>query len=68
MSVTVEAAGSDLRFGAPRKLFSGLRLPPGVNTSSGPLAVSRDGSRIFWLRRAEQPDSNMIYIKTGWVK
>jgi hypothetical protein len=68
MSVTVETVGSELRFGAPRKLFSGLRVPPGMNASSGPLAVSRDGSRIFWLQGVEQPDSNMIYIKTGWVR
>jgi hypothetical protein len=68
MSVAVEAAGGELRFGAPSKLFSGLRVPPGMTASSSPLAVSRDGSRIFWLQGVEQPESNMIYIKTGWVK
>jgi hypothetical protein len=64
MSVTAEPVGGELRFGAPRPLFSGLR-PPGTVASSSPLAVSRDGSRIFCLRGVEQPDSNMIYIKTG---
>jgi len=68
MSVTVEAAGTELRFGAPRQLFAGLRPPPGMNASHTTLAVSRDGSRIFWLQGVEQPDSNMIYIKTGWLK
>jgi hypothetical protein len=67
MSVTVEPVGDELRFGAPRPLFSGLR-PPGTVASSSPLSVSRDGSRIFWLKGVEQPESNVIYIKTGWVK
>jgi eukaryotic-like serine/threonine-protein kinase len=68
MSVTVETAGAELRFGAPRPLFSGLRRAPGTSQASTPLAVSRDGSRIFWLQGVEQPDSNMIYIKTGALK
>jgi eukaryotic-like serine/threonine-protein kinase len=68
MSVTVEAAGAELRFGAPRPLFSGLRRPPGTVQATAPLAVSRDGSRIFWLQGVEQPDSNMIYIKTGGIR
>jgi uncharacterized protein (TIGR03437 family) len=52
------------RFGPPRALFSGLHQAQGART----FAVSRDGSRIFWLQGTEQPDSNMIYIKTGWAK
>jgi hypothetical protein len=68
MSVTIEAVDTELRFGAPRKLFSGLRRTPGSNSATGPLAVSRDGSRIFWLQGVEQPESNLIYIKTGWLK
>jgi len=67
MSVPVD--GSDtLTFGAPRKLFSGLRLPGGTVASSIPLAVSRDGSRIFWAQAIEQPESNVIHIKIGAVK
>jgi hypothetical protein len=67
MSVTVD--GSDtLTFGAPRKLFSGLRLPGGTVASSIPLAVSRDGARIFWAQGIEQPESNVIHIKTGAVR
>jgi serine/threonine protein kinase len=68
MSVTVEVMGNDVRFGAPSELFSGLREPALMNASSSLLAVSRDGSRIFWLQGVEQPDSNMIYVKTGWLK
>ena len=66
MSVSVDAAGNQLRFGAPHVLFSGLRLPAGVIAASRPLAISRDGSRIFWVQGTEQPESNMIYVRTGF--
>lgn len=65
MSVEVNTAGTQLRFGPPRKLFSGLRMPSGANASIRPLAVSRDGSRIYFVQGLDQPDSNMIHIKMG---
>ncbi len=66
-SVTVQKAGSGLHFGAPEQLFSGLRLPNGLNGSSHPLAVSRDGSRIYFVQAVEQPaNSNFINILSGW--
>ena len=68
MSVTVEKSGSELRFSAPVKLFSGLRIPAGSIAGDTPLAISRDGSRIFWLQGVEQPESNIIHVKTGWIK
>jgi len=68
MSVSVSAAGSDLRFGAPQLLFSGLRQPAGTNASARPLAVSRDGSRIYWPQAVAQPGSDSIHIKTGWIQ
>ena len=52
----------------PRKLFAGLRLPPGSNVSSLPLAVTRDGSRIFWVQGVEQPESSVIDVKIGGLK
>jgi hypothetical protein len=67
MSVVVEWGGK-LAFGAPRKLFSGLRSPSGGTTSSLPLTVSHDGSHIFWAQGVEQPDSNVIHVKIGAVK
>jgi serine/threonine protein kinase len=67
MSVAVEWNGT-LKFGAPRKLFSGLRLPVGSSSSRLPLAVSHDGSRIFWAQGIDQPESNLIHVKTGWWK
>jgi serine/threonine protein kinase len=40
----------------------------GANKGSRPLAVSHDGSRIFWAQGVEQPDSNLIHVKTAWSK
>jgi len=66
-SVTVQKAGSGLRFGAPEQLFSGLRLTNGLAGSSRPFAVSRDGSRIYFVQGVEQPaNSNLINILSGW--
>jgi hypothetical protein len=67
MSVAVEWKGAPA-FGAPRKLFSGLRWPAGSTAAARPLAAWHDGSRIFWLQGVEQPDSNVIHVKTGWLK
>jgi hypothetical protein len=64
-SVRVEAAGGALRFSAP-ELFSGLRWPVGYNVSTRPLAVSRDGSRIYLLQPVEQPESGVIHVRMAW--
>lgn len=68
MSVTVEETGHRTRFGPAQKLFSGLRVPAGSNASIRPLAISRDGSRIYFVQGVEQPDSNLIHIETGLLK
>jgi hypothetical protein len=65
MAVAVERSGSELRFGTPRSLFSDFRSPAGVNASDRPLAVSRDGSHIYYIEGVEQPDTDMIHIKLG---
>ena len=31
------------------------------------LAVSSDGSRIYYQQPVEQPDSDVIHVKTGWA-
>jgi hypothetical protein len=31
------------------------------------LAVSRDGSRIYFNQAVRQPDANVIHILTGWA-
>jgi len=67
-SVGVDTVGGgELRFGAPVLLFSGLRVPAGENLADQPLAVSRDGSRIFWPQAVEQPGSDVIQIRTRGV-
>jgi hypothetical protein len=65
-SIPVDGEGGSLHFGSPELLFSGIRFPSGSNASSRPLAVSRDGSRIFWVQGIEQPATDVIHILTGW--
>jgi serine/threonine protein kinase len=65
-SVRVESAGDGLRFSAPEKLFSGIRVPAGLTGASRPLAVSHDGSRIYFPQAVEQPHSDFIHVKLGW--
>ena len=69
-SIAVEKAGAGLRFSPARLLFSGesLRFAPGVVARSSPLAASHDGSRIFWLRGRDIPESNILYVRTGALK
>jgi len=65
-SVRVDAAGGGLRFGAAELLFSGLRDSVGHTGSAQPLAVSRDGSRFYFLQPVEQPESGVIHVRMGW--
>lgn len=65
MAVTVEWGAGQPTFGTPRELFNGVRWPAGQRAQSRPLAVSRDGTRIFFAMGVEQPEANVIQIKTG---
>jgi hypothetical protein len=67
-SVRVEAAAGGLRFGAPELLFSGTRWPTAYVEISCPLAVSHDGSRIYFVQAVEQPETRVINILMGWPK
>lgn len=67
MSVSI-TGGASPTFGAPKKLFDGLRLPPTYVVRGAPLAVSPDGSRIYWLQGIEQPESNVVHVKIGAVR
>jgi hypothetical protein len=49
-------------------LFSGIRRAPGLIRANMPQAVSHDGSRIFWLQGPDQPDANLIHIKTAAIQ
>jgi hypothetical protein len=45
MSISVQQAGGELRFGDPHILFSGIHRALGLVVSSMPLAVSHDEHR-----------------------
>jgi hypothetical protein len=66
MSVPVAARRDGPEFGDPQSLFGGLRLAPGTTLTSRPIAVSRDGSRIFFLQAVDQPNAHVIHIATSW--
>ena len=66
MSVSVTAGRDGLQFADPQPLFAGLRLAPGTTLNSRPLAVSKDGSRVFFAQAVEQPNANVIHIATTW--
>jgi Tol biopolymer transport system component len=67
MSIKVEGSGAGLRFSAPEPLFPAA-LPMGGTSSSRPLAVNRDGSRIYFLVSKEQPDSGVIQVRTNAIR
>ena len=66
-SVHVDGVGTQLRFAAPEPLFS-ISRPLGTDSGSRPLAVSHDGSRIFFLQSTEEPDSGVILVRTGAIR
>jgi len=68
MSIPVDGTGSALHFGSPHPLFSGLRQPAGAVALYMPLAISRDGSRIFWVQGPEEPESNVIQVRTNAIR
>ena len=55
-SVRVNGVGAQLRFTTPVPLFS-VPGPLGLDSGSRPLAVSRDGLRIYFLQSTDEPDS-----------
>ncbi|HJT89577.1 MAG TPA: hypothetical protein VJ732_17030 [Bryobacteraceae bacterium] len=40
----------------------------GLISDSRPLAVNHEGSRIYFLQSAEQPDSGVIHIRTHAIR
>jgi eukaryotic-like serine/threonine-protein kinase len=66
-SVGVQGSGEELRFSDSEPLFSVAR-PMGILSGSRPLAVNRDGSRIYFLQSAEQPDAGVIHVRTGAIR
>jgi serine/threonine protein kinase len=66
-SVRVDGVGTQLRFAPPEPLFS-MSRPLGTNSGSRPLAVSRDGSKIYFLQSTEEPDSGIIQVRTRAIR
>ncbi len=65
-SVRVDGVAAQLRFATPQPLFS-VAMPLGLLSGSRPLAVSHDGSRIFFLQSTQEPDSAVIHVRTGAI-
>ena len=63
-SVPVDVSGSQFRAGTPVALFSVRPVNRVLDLST--LAVSRDGSRIYFPQAAAQPDSDVIHLRMGW--
>ena len=66
-TVRVEGSGEALRFAAPQPLFS-VTPPLGNDSGSHPLAVNRDGSRIYFLQSSEQADSGVIQLRVAAIR
>ena len=66
-SVRVSGVGSQLHFAPPELLFS-VTGPLGMTSGSRPLAVNRDGSKIYFLQSTEQPDSGVIHVRTHAIR
>lgn len=62
-SVRVDGVGPQLRFASPEPLFS-VSGPLGMTSGSRPLAVSRDGSKIYFLQSTDEPDAGVIHVRT----
>jgi serine/threonine protein kinase len=69
MSIPVEMRGHEPRFGPPKLLFHDvLRWPSVAVARSVPLAVTRDGSTIYWLQAVRQPGPDAIQVRTQAVR
>ena len=66
-SVRVDGAGTQLGFAAPEPLFS-VSTPLALQSQSRPLAITRDGSRIYFLQSTEEPDSGVIHVRTRAIR
>ena len=66
-SVRVDGVGTQLRFTSPEPLFS-VSSPLGILSGGRPLAVSRDGSNIYFLQSTEEPDSGVIHVRTRAIR
>jgi hypothetical protein len=69
VTIPVERRGPEPQFGTPTVLFrSVLRVPSTAVARSVPLAVSRDGSTIYWLQGVQQPGPDAIHVRTQAIR
>jgi WD40 repeat protein len=66
-SVPLTERGNAFEVGRPSPLFP-ARLPATTFGDLNFLAVSKDGSRFVIPQAVEQPESDVIHVRTGWVK
>jgi hypothetical protein len=66
-SVRVEGSGATLRFGKSEPLFSAASAM-GLASAARPIAVNRDGSRIYFLQSAAQPESGVIQVRMHAIR
>lgn len=64
-SIAVLSSGGSATFGAPRKLFEGMRRAPAAVAQSQSLAISRDGTRFFLVQGVKQPGRSLIHVMTA---
>jgi Tol biopolymer transport system component len=61
-SAAVSTSGGTLTLGTPQRLFAGLRRAPASVAQSQSLAVSRDGTRLYFVQGVEQPAGDLIHV------
>jgi hypothetical protein len=61
-SAAVSTSGGTLTLGTPQRLFAGLRRAPASVAQSQSLAVSRDGTRFYFVQGVEQPAGDLIHV------
>jgi len=61
-AVAVSGSGAAATFGAPVRLFGGVRRAWSAVQQSTSLAIAADGSRLFLVEGVEQPTSNVIHV------
>ena len=67
-SIGVESTGLPAAFPVPLTALFRVNQPTGVVARARPLAITHDGSRIYFPQPVEQPDNNMIHVMSGWLK
>ena len=66
-AVDVDATGREFSAKTPSPLFP-ARLPATTFGDLNFLAVSRDGSRFYIPQAVEQPASDVIHVRMGWIE